>query len=242
MGKTRRSADECLALVRSGKTIDKCIQLIQEAYGISHVAYHLGQKSVDTYENPYVKTTYPVEWVGQYLLKNYINVDPVAIAGYTIDTPTLWSDLDWSSPEALEFRKDADRYDIPYNGLLVPISDKHQRKAIVNFASNVSNAEWSEILSDYKKALIETAGIIHELAIQDLFGDSDDIPTLTRRELQCLHFAALGMDAGEIAEQLLLSDHTVRDYCKSARLKLNCSNLAQAVHKATKLRLIDPKI
>ena len=36
-----------------------------------------------------------------------------------------------------------------------------------------------------------------------------------------------------------ISEHTVRDYCKSAKYKFGCATIIQAVHEATKQRLLD---
>jgi len=187
-----------------------------------------------------VRTNYSPEWVGRYILRNYLAVDPVAQAGYTVEHPTSWSDLDWSSREANEFRDDASSFGIGMHGLLVPIIDSKQRRSIANFSSNLTKAEWEQKLDFFKEIFVDCAEVLHIKAIEHLYPNQDDAPKLSPRELQCLGFAAKGLDAGGMARELNLSEHTVRDYCKSARLKLDCINLAQAVHKATILRLISP--
>jgi DNA-binding CsgD family transcriptional regulator len=45
--------------------------------------------------------------------------------------------------------------------------------------------------------------------------------SLTAREYEVAGFAALGLRDGEIAERLLLSPHTVKEYLKSVYRKLN---------------------
>ncbi len=47
-----------------------------------------------------------------------------------------------------------------------------------------------------------------------------------------MHLINDGKTYSEIAKILEISKHTVQDYLRSLRLKLNCSTLAQAVGKA----------
>ena len=67
----------------------------------------------------------------------------------------------------------------------------------------------------------------------------DRRPPLSPREIECLSWTAQGKDASTISEILEISEHTVRDYLKSAKYKLSCGTIAQAVFEATKLRLIN---
>ena len=60
------------------------------------------------------------------------------------------------------------------------------------------------------------------------------------RVAETLYWTAQGKDYKEIAIIVGISDHTVRTYMRSARYKLDCANLSQAVAKAIKLRLINP--
>ncbi|HMN87002.1 MAG TPA: LuxR C-terminal-related transcriptional regulator, partial [Bauldia sp.] len=72
--------------------------------------------------------------------------------------------------------------------------------------------------------------------IRDVFGEEHI--HLSAREVEVLHWKSLGKDATEIATILDISPHTVRDYIKSARFKLDCVTSAQAVSKAVKLGLL----
>jgi DNA-binding CsgD family transcriptional regulator len=86
---------------------------------------------------------------------------------------------------------------------------------------------------------MDLAHVLHKKAIIELFGDEDPVPILSPRELETLHWSAQGKDYKEISAIIGISEHTVRTYMRSARYKLNCANMSQAVAKALKLNLID---
>lgn len=58
---------------------------------------------------------------------------------------------------------------------------------------------------------------------------------LTGREIEILKFVATGLSAKETANQLNLSVNTIEDYRKNLMAKLNVRNVAELVHKATKM-------
>jgi len=223
-------------------TPESCIGFLTEAFGLSHVAYHLSYKDPAGFEQPFLRTNYPMQWIGRYVVMNYLAVDPVAKAGYQTNEPTSWSKLDWSSKEASAFRADATANGIGINGLMVPVVDQRHRRGLVNYSANLDNDEWDSFLKERQFELVDCAYVLHSKAVTEAYAEDEPAPNLSPRELQCLILAARGFDGGRMAEELNLSEYTVRDYCKSAREKLGCANLAQAVHKATILRLIDTRL
>ncbi len=77
-------------------------------------------------------------------------------------------------------------------------------------------------ISDYVKLRPERRVIPHDC-------------TLTKREVDCLRWAALGKTDQEIAEILARSRPTVRFHLSNATAKLNASNRSQAIFKASQL-------
>lgn len=70
---------------------------------------------------------------------------------------------------------------------------------------------------------------------------SNEAPVrLSRREQDCLHWAAVGRSTKEIADIMKLSDNTVNEYFASAQRKLKASNRVQAVVRAYTIKLINP--
>jgi DNA-binding NarL/FixJ family response regulator len=62
---------------------------------------------------------------------------------------------------------------------------------------------------------------------------------LSRREQQTLQFAARGLAPKQIAGRLNLSAAVIRLYLHSARSKLECSSLNQAIAKAIRLEIVE---
>ncbi len=210
---------------------------IRDLYGLHHCVFHLGQTKVDALDRPYVKTTYPDAWVSRYLLKGYVNVDPVAREGFLRMLPFDWRELEIDET-AMEMMADAVKYDIGANGYSVPVIDRSARRSLFSVTSQLTDTAWDEFLAAHAGDFQEIAHRIHRKALADLHGDIDPMPPLGPREIECLMWTARGKDYAAIAEILGLSGHTVRGYLKSARFKLECATLAQAVAKAVSLKII----
>lgn len=93
-------------------------------------------------------------------------------------------------------------------------------------------------------AIFETrAGELHALALK-FVGTHNDIASrktpqapapLTRREIQCLKWAAMGKTDGDISEIMHISLPTVRFHITNAARKLNVAGRPQAIYKAATL-------
>lgn len=69
--------------------------------------------------------------------------------------------------------------------------------------------------------------------------DSGGLPSISKRELECLKLTANGFTSEAIAEQLGLSVHTANQYLTNSAQKLDAVNRMHAVAKALRMRLID---
>jgi DNA-binding CsgD family transcriptional regulator len=69
-------------------------------------------------------------------------------------------------------------------------------------------------------------------------GVPENLPQLTRREIQVLQWAMVGKTSSEIAETIHLSVNTVNFHIKSAMQKLSCTSRSQAFLKALSLGLL----
>jgi len=70
-------------------------------------------------------------------------------------------------------------------------------------------------------------------------GEAGRVPTVSKRELECLKLTANGHTSEEIARLLKLSVHTANQYLTQTAQKLNAVNRTQAVAKALRLGLIE---
>ncbi|PSJ60673.1 helix-turn-helix transcriptional regulator [Pseudaminobacter soli (ex Li et al. 2025)] len=69
--------------------------------------------------------------------------------------------------------------------------------------------------------------------------DSGRLPSISKRELECLKLTANGLTSEEIASRLKLSVHTANQYLTNTTQKLNAVNRMHAVAKGLRLGLIE---
>lgn len=98
---------------------------------------------------------------------------------------------------------------------------------------------------DVAAAFTARASDLHSLALrfvatyEEAMGGSDEIPArLTRREIQCLKWAAAGKTDAEIGELVAISLPTVRFHVTNAARKLRVTGRSQAVQRAATLGYI----
>lgn len=119
-------------------------------------------------------------------------------------------------------------------GVYIPVHDVHGTCGAIGFGGNreaVNSAELKELT--YKAAY--------------LFGRLSEIremrapmpAALSRREIECLHWAAAGKTTTEMAKILDLSEYTVNHYLSRATRKLDSVNRVQTVAKAIRAGLIN---
>lgn len=232
-----RRFDSAHAAIVESSDVQSAIESLRDQYALANVTYHLSQTVADEVDAPFVRTTYPAEWVARYLLKGYVKVDPVATTGFQRTLPFDWRELQ-PTDDAIPMMEDAARFGIGMSGYSIPVRDKAGRRALVSLTSNLGSASWTEFVEKHLSDLLELAHRVHEKAVIEQYGDVDPVPQLAPREIECLAWAARGKEAPMIAAILNISDNTVRHYLKAARFKLGCSTISQAVAKATRFRII----
>lgn len=212
---------------------------MRDHYGLSNVTYHLAQTVVGDVDSPFVRTTYPDPWVARYLLKGYVRVDPITREGFARSLPFDWGEVETSSLDE-PFLIDAAKHGVGSQGYSIPITDKAKRRALLSVNSALPELGWRKLTARFLDEWVVLGQLVHRIAVAELYGERDPVPALSRREIECLHWTALGKDHKDIAVILSLSEHTVRDYTKSARLKLGCATLSAAATRASHLRIISP--
>lgn len=232
-GKSRQALDT----VVKAQSVQAAVDLLRDVYAMKHVTLHLANTIIGFIDSPFVRSTYPPEWLAQYLLKGYIEIDPVVAAGLTCQLPFFWSDLEMTG-DALELMADAQRHGLGQNGYSIPVIDKDMRRSLLSFNSCRSTGEWKRHIQEHASDLAEIAHAMHKKALRETGSESH--VSFTPREIECLHWTAQGKDARAIATILMISEHTVRGYLKTIRYKLDCATMAQAVAKAISMRLITP--
>lgn len=230
--------EQLFAEVQAAPTVKDALLIFQRAYDLDFVTYHLALTVADVVDTPYVQTTYNDAWVSRYLLSGYAKIDPILREGLVRQIPFDWREVDVSS-SALDFLRDAQEHGIGASGYSIPIIDK-KRRALFSLNSRRPAEEWTAAVERHCLEWLDIAYLIHRKAVFELHGEHDPVPQLTSREIECLHWSALGLHSKDIAEILGLSEHTTQSYIASARHKLGAATITAATSIAIQLRLINP--
>lgn len=225
--------------VNGADSVEAAVFALRDLYELDNVTYHLAHTIGAQTDAPYVKSTYPAAWISRYVLRGYVMKDPVAVEGFRRMLPFDWRDVTMTE-EAIAVMMDAQAHGLGGNGYSIPVIDKRGRRALLSLNSRMDGGEWTAFVRANLVDLVEAAQFLHRKAVHEIHGPEDPLPALSAREVECLTWYAQGKDYKAIAILLGISDHTAREYLKSARHKLGSSSLSQAVAKAIQLFLIKP--
>jgi DNA-binding CsgD family transcriptional regulator len=227
---------KAFSLIENTRELESAVGRLRDLLGVDHVVYYSYKSSMVPTAIPFIRLTYPASWLQRYLQMGYGDVDPILREGFRRTLPFDWSELEISGAVEASFLADAVEHGIGPHGFSIPVFSKHGHRGLFSVSFSRSNQEWNDFLAGNRLALIEIANRLHREVVVEVFGENP--PHLTTRELECLRWIAVGKDTSEIALILNISPHTVRDYMKSVRYKLDCVTSAQAVSKAGKLGLL----
>ncbi|MCA1440513.1 autoinducer binding domain-containing protein [Ensifer sp. IC4062] len=119
-------------------------------------------------------------------------------------------------------------------GLYLPVHDASGRRAAVAFGGSREL-----VSSDEMQALNLWAGLLYSRLSEVRGRDRRGPGSLSRREIECLRWAAAGKTTVEMARIMALSEYTVNHYLNRATRKLDSVNRVQTVAKAMRAGLIN---
>lgn len=183
---------------------------------------------------------YPESWVDHYFEHAYYNSDPVMTYCAKSILPIEWKNLPIEADSAeFNMMNDAKKFGLQ-NGISMPIHTPYGEFGILSFAIDDDTHKAHEITSRSLPFIQILAGHIHE-ALRRISGLHDEtMRSLSKRERECLKWAADGKAAWEIAHILHISERTVNFHLNNTMQKLEVCNRQHAVAKATLKGLIQP--
>lgn len=207
----------------------------RDFYGVNHVVYHW----VNSAGEQYGCGTYDGIWVDRYLEKGYLRVDPVILGCYQKFHPIDWKRLDWSGKAARAFLKDAIEHGVGNQGFSVPIRGPNGQYALFTVSHSCTDAEWEAFTTANRRDLVLIAHCFNQQALEMEPGRAPDGgQPLSPREVEAMTMLAVGLNRAQAADQLNISEHTLRVYVESARFKLGALNTTHAVARALSRGLI----
>ncbi len=240
-GLRMRSGDTSM-LVAAFSIIDRTPDMaatvchLRDLLQVAHVVYHSSKYGASPSVDPYIRLTYPAEWIKRYLEMNYVDVDPVLREGFHRSLPFDWSEIKITTAAEQALMMDAMAHGVGPMGMSIPVLSKQGHRGLISLSDSRPFQAWEEFRSAHLSDLIGIANRLHGRVVRELFGE--ERPNVTPRELECLRLTAEGKDTTDIAIILDISPHTARDHLKSARFKLDCATSAQAISKAMTLGLL----
>lgn len=220
-------------------SVQSAIDVLNQHFEILYVSYHVSSFQQHAVDQPYIRTTYPEKWVARYLLKGYVAIDPVIKMGIHTEDPFFWDEVTFSKAVELAFFQDAQAHGVGQSGLSIPIFDQCFPPALFSVSSLLPPDDFRQYWTKERlNCLLKVSAVVHHKATEYELHTVMRPPKLSRREIECISWTSRGKDARDISIILGLSEHTIRGYLKAARSKLCANTLSQAVHRATRFKII----
>lgn len=187
---------------------------------------------------PVVLTTYPENWVQQYVECGYQAVDPVVRTGLASFLPFSWAEIKPSMKRQREMLEEG-RCAGLISGMSVPIHGVAAEMALISLSSEMSTNEFGRFLNFHAHSLHVLALHFHA-CVADITSRGVVLPHvhLTKRETEVLTWVAHGKTTWEVSEILRLSEATIVFHVENAKTKLGVSTRSYAVAMALRLGLI----
>ncbi len=205
------------------------LKAIAAEIGISHISYvrFASDEECDACL-PTAISTYSRAWQTHYFVSGYVRVDPVIGHGRKALLPFDWEALPRDDPAVLAFFADAANHGVGRNGLSAPVRNRGGGQALVSFSSDHEKPKWNRYKVRNMASLQKLAFLIDSAANRNSRLPLEPI-RLSRREEECLTWAARGKTDEEIAGVLDIGFSSVKVHLDVARHKLHCMNLAHAI-------------
>ena len=215
--------------------LQSATESFRDHFGISHMVYHW----VNCVGERFGAGTYSSEWVDRYLEKDYLRMDPVIFGCFQRFTPVDWKELDWTTKPARDFLKEAIDYGVGNQGYTIPIRGPNGQFALFTANHDCNDQTWARFIADNGRDLMIIAHEFNKKALEFEEGNSAiQTAVLSPRELSAMTYLARGFSRAQAADELSISEHTLRVYIEAARHKLGALNTTHAVARALSAGII----
>jgi len=193
------------------------------------------QMSFKSLEVPliFLHNRFPIEWQYVYNKKRYHTIDPSWSHARKSLLPFFWSDLRDLSDIETSMVEDAKEHGLR-SGVLIPF---HGRTgySLLWIMSSLEHALVRSQLEIFKQETYAILPHIFEATTKIVFGG---LRILTKRETECLYWAAEGKNTEAIGQVLFISPATVEKHITHAVTKLDAMNRSHAIRIARDLGLL----
>lgn len=222
---------ERLSATRNRSDLQTLVENVREVYDVENVVYH----AINSDGDQFAALTYDPSWEPHYREQGYVRTDPVVLGALRRFQPLDWKRLDWSDKTSREMFSEFFSAGMGNQGYTVPIRGPRGQFAMFTVNATINDDKWQVFTRENSRDMLLISHYLHQKALEIV--EPDDQLTskeLSPRERDALSLLAAGMSRGRVAEQLAISEHTLRVYIDTARAKLGALNTTHAIAIAHK--------
>ena len=215
---------------------------IAGSVGFQHVMYAVVHSRHAQYEHAFVQSNYSQEWRERYDAERFAYVDPTVGHCLISNLPIVWEPEAFATKGGRILYEEACAYGMR-TGVTLPIHGPNGEVGLLSLASDTAPGEkfTREIaLGMADLTLIRDYSFAASVPFSHPTG-GEEVPRLTRRELEVLNWVMAGKSSWEISMITRCSEATVNFHLANVRQKFNVNTRQQAVVKAIALGLITPE-
>jgi DNA-binding CsgD family transcriptional regulator len=180
-------------------------------------------------------------WIEHYAAQNFARLDPTISRAFRSRQAFTWEQAERRDGPRDERRFFGEAREVwAKDGLIVPIHGPFGEFSVVNLLCDHRIVFTGEQTAMLKGMCTVYASLGLNFADGALAAPATPTPRLSRRELQCLFWMAMGKHDGETGIILGISIHTVREYLDSAKVKLGVETRPELSLRALACGLLVP--
>lgn len=215
----------------------ECFQAVRKITGAQYVNF-----AVFDYRGTYCRDrhflTFPMDWLLNYVKNSFQNIDPLLTIDYRRVSFVDWQDL-WRTKNEITYFNALIEHGIGCNALTMVSPMGHQKYGALSLVFDQEFDNWSAFCSQNMDLIRFQSERVCKRYANLHFSYAKNNFKLTKREVECLNWVALGKTDEQIAMLMGIGRWTVISHNKSVKTKLDCSNRSAAVAKAITCGILD---
>jgi len=230
---------EAIPEVADQAELNRLLRLVRSAFDLDNAIYYALSLGGDMAGREFGAMTYPSKWHERYEDVRYRDLDPVVVNSATTFVPFDWRTLDWTGRPLRRLLSEAKEFRVGNQGYSVPLHGPLGQFAMFSVSKQCAPEEWAVLLAEAAQELLLIAHHVHRQVLSVTGAESMRASKpLSPREKEALTLIAAGRSRGQVADQLQISESTLRVYLDSARHKLGGLNTFHAIAIAMKTNSI----
>jgi DNA-binding CsgD family transcriptional regulator len=217
------------------------LQDICRTSGAKHASFIMRHVPGVVEDDPFSVDTYGEDWRQNVSEQRFEAVDPIMSFNDLSGSASDWSTMPRNKTRLRKFFRDFVDFNLGRQAITATFRGPHGDRSLLTLSSDASEKRWPGVKQDLNAAVSVIHPALHRAVLKIRFQIQNVVSVrLTRREKECLAWAAHGNTSKEIGESLGLTPATVNFFIDAAVTKLSAANRAHAAAKAVALGLIAP--